>query len=188
MRSKNDPNLCIEEDEDKNVALISVYVDDLIIIGNACKLIEEIKNQLSWVFEMKVLGELHCCLGLEVWRESSKTLITQRKYIMEIIKRFNMIQCKAISTPLEQNDKLYSDVGTKEVNRTLYHKLLGSMNYLTNTRPDITFFVSIRSQFMAKPCESYQKVEKKVLRYLKGTLDFGIMYIDEFDVQFGRLF
>eukprot|EP00253_Pinus_taeda_P006029 PITA_06029 len=71
MRSKNDPNLYIKEDEGKNVALISVYVDDLIIIGNACKLIEEIKNQLSHVFEMKDLGELHYCLGLEVWREPS---------------------------------------------------------------------------------------------------------------------
>eukprot|EP00253_Pinus_taeda_P022507 PITA_22507 len=70
MRSKNDPNLYIKEDEGKNVALISVYVDDLIITGNACKLIEEVKNQLSHVFEMKDLGELHSCLGLEVWRES----------------------------------------------------------------------------------------------------------------------
>eukprot|EP00253_Pinus_taeda_P002861 PITA_02861 len=70
MRNKNDPNLYIKEDEGKNVALISVYVDDLIITGNACKLIEEIKNQLSHVFEVKDLGELHYCLGLEVWRES----------------------------------------------------------------------------------------------------------------------
>eukprot|EP00253_Pinus_taeda_P019494 PITA_19494 len=76
MRSKNDPNLYIKKDEDKNVALISVYVDDLIITGNACKLIEEIKNQLSHVFEMKDLGELHYFLGLEVWREPGKTLIT----------------------------------------------------------------------------------------------------------------
>ena len=92
IRSKNDPNLYIKEDEGKNVALISVYVDDLIITGNACKLIEEIKNQLSHVFEMKDLGELHYCLGLEVWREHGKTLITQSKYTREILKRFNMIE------------------------------------------------------------------------------------------------
>ena len=72
--------------------MISLYVDDLIIIGNACKLIEEIKNQLSHVFEMKDLGELYCCLGLEVWRESGKTLITQRKYTRETLRRFNMIE------------------------------------------------------------------------------------------------
>eukprot|EP00253_Pinus_taeda_P013087 PITA_13087 len=148
MRSKNDPNLYIKEDEIKNVVLISVYVDDLIIIGNACKLIEEIKNQLSHVFEMKDLGELHYCLGLEVWREFGKTLITQSKYTREILKRFNMTKCKATSTPLEQNVKLCSDDGTKEVNGTMYRQLVGSLNYLTTTRPDIAYSVSILSQFM----------------------------------------
>lgn len=64
MRRKNDPNLYIKEDKGGNFALISIYVDDLIIIGNACNLIEEIKIQLSYVFEMKVLGELHYFLGL----------------------------------------------------------------------------------------------------------------------------
>eukprot|EP00253_Pinus_taeda_P009302 PITA_09302 len=183
MRSKNDPNLYIKEDEDKNVALISVYVDDLIIAGNACKLIEKLKNQLSHVFEMKDLGELYYCLGLEVWREPGNTLITQSKYTREILKRFNIIECKATSTPLEQNVKLCSDDGTKEVNGTMYHQLVGSLNYLTTSRPDIAYSVSILSQFMAKPCESHWKAAKKVLRYLKGTLNFGIMYTDEFDVE-----
>ena len=183
MRSKNDPNLYIKKDEDKNVALISVYVDDLIITGNACKLIEEIKNQLSHVFEMKDLGELHYCLGLEVSREPGNTLITQSKYTREILKRFNMIECKETSTPLEQNVKLCSDDGIKEVNGTMYRQLVGSLNYLTTTKPDIAYSVSILSQFMAKPCESHWKAAKKVLRYLKGTLNFGIMYTDEFDVE-----
>lgn len=183
MRSKNDSNLYIKEDEYKNVALISAYVDDLIITRNACKLIEEIKNQLSHVFEMKDLGELHYCLGLEVWREPGKTLITQSKYTREILKRFNMIECKATSTPLEHNVKLCSDDGTKEVNGTMYRQLVGSLNYLTTTRPDIAYSVSILSQSMAKPCESHWKAAKKVLRYLKGTLNFGIMYTDEFDVE-----
>ena len=183
MRSQNDPNLYIKEDEGKNASLIPVYVDDLIITGNACKLIEEIKNQLSHVFEMKDLSELHYCLGLEVWREPGKTLITQSKYTREILKRFNMIECKATSTPLEQNVKLCSDDGTKEVNGTMYRQLVGSLNYLTTTRPDIAYSFSILSQFMAKPCERHWKAAKKVLRYLKGTLNFGIMYTDEFDVE-----
>lgn len=91
----------IKEDEGGNVALIYVYVDDLIKTGNECKLIEEIKIHLSHVFEVKDLGEFHYCLGLEVWRESSKTLIAQSKYTREICKSFNMIECKKIYTPLE---------------------------------------------------------------------------------------
>jgi hypothetical protein len=80
VKSKNDPNLYVKKDEEGNVSLISLYVDELIIIGSACKLIEEIKIQLSQEFEIKDLDELHYYLGLEVWRESGKTLITQSKY------------------------------------------------------------------------------------------------------------
>ena len=69
---------------------------------------------------MKDLGELHYCLGLEVWRELGKRLITQSQYKREIIKRFNMSECKAVPTPLEQNAKLYNDDETKEANGTLY--------------------------------------------------------------------
>ena len=99
MKSKNDPNLHVKKDEEGNVALISLYVDDLIITSSAYKLIEEIKIQLSQEFEMKDLGELHYCLEIEVWREPRKTLITQSKYIKEILKNFNMSDCKAMSTP-----------------------------------------------------------------------------------------
>ena len=88
-----------------------------------------------------------------------------------------------MQTPLEQNDKLYSDDGTKEVNGTLYRQLVGSLNYLTTTRPNIAYFVNILSQFMANPRESHEKAGKRVLRYLKGTDNFGLKYSDAFDVE-----
>lgn len=157
-------------------------MDDLIITGSAHKLIEEIKVQLSQVFEMKDLGEMHYCLGIEVWREPGKTLITQSKYTKEILKKFNMTDCKAMSTPLEQNAKLYKEDGSKEADGTLYRQLVGSLNYLTTTRPDIAYSVSILSQFMAKPSGNHWNAAKKVLRYLKGTVNLGIMYTDESDV------
>jgi hypothetical protein len=69
---------------------VSLNVDDLIITGNASKLIENIKNQLSEMFEMKDLGELHYCLGLEIWREDGKTMVTESKYTREILEIFNM--------------------------------------------------------------------------------------------------
>jgi hypothetical protein len=90
------------------LSLISLYVDDIIITCSACKLVEEIKIHLSQEFEMKYLGELHCCLGIEVWRELGKTLISQSKYTKKILRNFNMTKCKAMSTPLEQNANLYS--------------------------------------------------------------------------------
>jgi hypothetical protein len=104
MKRKNDPNMYAKKDEEGNVALISLYVDDIIITSSACKLVEAIKIHLSQEFEMKYLGELHCCLGIEVW----KTLISQSKYTKEILRNFNMTKCKDMSPPLEQNANLYS--------------------------------------------------------------------------------
>ena len=135
--------------------MISLYVDNLIITGNACKLIVEIKNQLSWEFEIKDLGELPYCLGVEGWKETGKTMITQSKYIREIFKRFKMSECKESSIPLDHNLKLYSDDGAKEADGTLYHQLVGILNYITTTRSDIAYVVTILTQFMAKPCESH---------------------------------
>ena len=112
---------------------------------------------------MKDLGDLHYCLGLEVWRETGLTLVTQSKYIREPLQRFHMDEFKSFTTPWEQNAKLYSDDGTKEVNGTLYRQLVGSLNYLTTTRPDIAYSVSILSQFMSKPRESHWKATKRVL-------------------------
>jgi hypothetical protein len=120
IKSKSDPNLYIKKDRNGQIALISLYVDDLIITGSATGMIEEIKIKLSQQFEMKDLGHLHYCLGLEVWRENGKTLITQSKYTKEVLRRFNMNTCKPISTPLEQNVKLSNNDDSKEVDGTLY--------------------------------------------------------------------
>jgi len=151
----NDPNLYIKSCQKGNVALISLYVDDLIITRNASQLIDKIKRQLSQVFEMKDLGELHYFLGLEIWREVGQTLVIKRKYTREILKRFNTNQCKVVSIPLEHNAKIYNDDGMKEVDRTLYRQLVGILNYLTITKLDIAYSMSILSQFMTKPHESH---------------------------------
>jgi hypothetical protein len=90
MRTKSDPNLYTKFDEQGYIVLIFLYVDDLIITGNAEKLIDEIKEQLSKVFEMKDLGELHYCLGLEVWRNAGNFFVCQSKYIGEVLRRFKM--------------------------------------------------------------------------------------------------
>jgi hypothetical protein len=183
MRSKSDQKLYTKFDEQGYIVLISLYVDDLIITGNAEKLIDEIKEQLSKVVEMKYLGELHYCLGLEVWRNTRQTFVCQSKYIREILKRFKMDQCKSSTIPMQQNVKLPCDDGSKEVNGTIYRQMVGSLNYLTTTRPDISYSLSLLSWFIMKPHESHWNATKGVLRYLKGTLDYGIKYTDASDVE-----
>ena len=127
---------------------------------------------------MKDLGELHYCLGLEVWRESGKAMITRSKCVREILNKFNISDCEESSIPLKHNVKLCSQDGSKDANGTLYRKFVESLNYLTTTRPDISYAVNILSQFMAKPNDIHWKAAKKVLRYLKWTVNFGLLYTD----------
>eukprot|EP00253_Pinus_taeda_P029810 PITA_29810 len=124
-KSLNDPNLYTKINKQRQIILISLYVDDMIITGNAYSLIKEIKQQMSQEFEMKDLGDLHYCLGLEVWKDSGQTFLTQGKYARNLLERFRMEQCKIATTPLQQNLKLSSDDGTKQVDATLYRQLLG---------------------------------------------------------------
>lgn len=142
-KSLNDPNLYTKINKQRQIILISLYVDDMIITWNENNLIKEIKQQMSQVFEMKDLGDLHYCLGLEVWKDSGQTFLTQGKYVRTLSERFRMEQCKTTATPLQQNLKLSSDDGTKQVNATLYRQLVGSPIYLTTTRPDLAYSVSV---------------------------------------------
>eukprot|EP00253_Pinus_taeda_P025107 PITA_25107 len=132
----------------------------MIITGNADNLIKEIKQQMSQVFEMKDLGDLHYCLGLEVWKDSGQTFLTQGKYVGTLLEIFRMEQCKTATTPLQQNLKLSSDDGTKQVDATLYRQLVGSLIYLTTTRPDLAYSVSVLSQFMSRPLYSHWNAAK----------------------------
>ena len=183
MRRKSDPNMYIKFDEKGHVVLISLYVDDLIITRNLEKLISGIKKQMSQVFEMKNLGELHYCLGLEVWKNVGQTFVSQGKYVREVLKKFKMNQCKVSYVPMQQNKKLYCDDGSKEVNENMYKQMVGTLNYLTTTKPDITYYVSVLSQFVEKPQEIHWNVAKVVLRYLKGPLDYGIKQTNAYDVD-----
>jgi hypothetical protein len=126
MRSNSDPNLYTKFDEKGHIVLISLYVDDLIITGNSEKLISGMKKQMSQVFEMKDLGELHYCLGLEVWRNVGQTFVSQGKYVIEVLKRFKIDHCIGSYVPMQQNMKLYCDDGSKEVNYKVYRQMVGS--------------------------------------------------------------
>ena len=106
---------------------------------------------MSQVFEMKYLGELHYCLGLEVWRNEDQTFVCQSKYVRDILKIFQKDQCKSFIVPMRQNVELSCDDGSKEVNGTMYRHMVGSLNYLTTTKPDIAYSTSVLSQFMEKP-------------------------------------
>ncbi|KAK9697999.1 hypothetical protein RND81_08G075800 [Saponaria officinalis] len=109
---------------------------------------------------------------MEVHQAEDGIFISQTKYAQEILKKFKMENCKPVSTPLVLNEKLSKDDGSKEVDLKQYRSLVGSLLYLTATRPDLMFATNLLSRFMSKQSEVHMGTANRVLRYLKGTLEF----------------
>ena len=161
---------------DKERVLVGIYVDDLIITGPREEKIEKFKEEMKEKFEMTDLGLLSSYLGMEVRQTKANIFLSQRAYINHVLKAFKMDECNAIQTPMEVHLKLQRENQGKLVNSTNFRSLIGSLRYLMNTRPDITFCVSYLSRFMDKPSSEHLAAAKRILRYLKGTVNFGVSY------------
>eukprot|EP00253_Pinus_taeda_P010235 PITA_10235 len=144
--------------------------------------ISSIKKELRKGFEMTDLGYFQYYLGIEVTQHPKSIFLSQKNYIGDLLNRFGMAECNPLTTPMEQNLKLTSMEGKEFEDATKYRQLVGSLSYLTTTRPDISFDVGILSKFMQKHCEGHWSIAKIVLKYLKGTQDFGLRKILE-DLQ-----
>ncbi|CAL2235242.1 unnamed protein product [Prunus armeniaca] len=127
-------------------------------------------------FDMSDLGLMHYFLGTEVVQSSARIFISQKKYVQEILDMFEMKDCNSVCTPTEIGLKLVKNSGEKKVDQTLYKQIVGSLMYLTATRPDIQHAVSLISRYMECPEVPYLAVAKRIFRYLRGTIDFGILY------------
>jgi hypothetical protein len=125
---------------------------------------------------MKDIRLMHYFLGLEVWQRSDKIFLSQGKYT--VLRKFGMLDCKSMSTPMVSNlKKLHElDSGPDLVDPSLYGKLIGSLMYLIHTRPDICFVVSALSQFMFEPRHRHWIAAKHILRYLRGSIAYGLRY------------
>ncbi|KAA0054704.1 putative mitochondrial protein [Cucumis melo var. makuwa] len=133
----------------------------------------------SWMmkmFEMTDLGFMSYFLGIEIKQGQGEVFICQKKYAKEILKKFKMDECKAVSTLMNQKEKLCKEDGVDKVDEGYFRSLIGCLMYLTATRPDILNFVSILSCFMHCASELHRKAAKRVIRYVKGTSDFGVKF------------
>ena len=127
-------------------------------------------------FQMSDLGEMAYFLAMEINQMQQGIFICQQKYAVEILKKFDMQNCKPISTPLVQNAKLTKNDGAALIDQNKYRSLIGCLLYLSTTRPDIMFVVSLLSRFMHLPSELHFKVAKRMLRYVKGTTSYGVAF------------
>jgi hypothetical protein len=152
--------------------ILVLYVDDLFLTGDE-KLIDGCKRDLSSNFKMKDLGLMHYFFGLEVWQRSYEFFLNQGKYTVEILKKFGMMDCKSMTTPMTINLKLLSEKYSDLVDPTMYRQLIGSMLYLVNTL----------SQHMVEPRHVHWMATTHMLRYLRGTVRYGLRYVSSGDVK-----
>ncbi|GJS57734.1 retrovirus-related pol polyprotein from transposon TNT 1-94 [Tanacetum coccineum] len=127
-------------------------------------------------FEMSMMGEMKFFLGLQVNQFSNGIFINQSKYILDILKRFGMENCDTVPTPMVEQAKLKLDLVGKPVDHTDYRSMIGSLMYLTSSRPDIMFATCMCARYQANPNEHHVSAVKRIFRYLKGTINLGLWY------------
>jgi hypothetical protein len=164
---------------DGETCILFLYVDDNGILSSSFALVVEVKEFLKSRFSMKDLGEAEYILGIQIIRNADRTSITlsQRSYMHTILRRFEMEHCKPVLTPMEPGLRLEPLPAGSQPFDVPYQALIGSLMYLMlATRPDIAFAVSQLSRFAVRPSESHWKAGKHLLRYIQGTLDYGLTY------------
>ncbi|GAB2295854.1 hypothetical protein Dimus_038384 [Dionaea muscipula] len=156
--------------------MLCVYVDDILITGSATNQIEEFKRVLTQQFEMTDLGEMSYYLGIRVEQAPDGIFLSQQSYINKVLHQFHMFHCKPVSTPLSVGVKIGKAGNGESVDGSMYRSLVGSLRYITCTRPDIVYAVGLVCRFMDSPTVAHMALCKRVLRYLKGTSSFDIWY------------
>ncbi|KAI3518152.1 hypothetical protein L1887_06594 [Cichorium endivia] len=159
-----------------NTLIVGVYVDDLLVTGSCPESVQMFKKDMNIKFEMSDLGLLTYYLGIEVNQHKDGISLKQEAYAKNLLVKTRMHECNPTRTPMEYKLKLRKDEEGELVNPTEYRSIVGALRYLTHTRPDITFAVGIVSRFMEKPTVNHLQAVKGILRYVKGTLEFGLKY------------
>jgi hypothetical protein len=126
---------------------------------------------------------MHYFLRLDMWQRPDEIFLSQGKYIVEIMQRFRVMDCNSMATPIVTNPKILSDSSLDLVDTMMYKQLIRYLMYLVNTIPDICFAVNTLSQYMAKPRHVHWITTKHVLRYLHGTVGYGLRYVSYGEVK-----
>ncbi|XP_019151972.1 PREDICTED: uncharacterized protein LOC109148690 [Ipomoea nil] len=172
LSSKTDISLFHYSTGTSRVYLL-VYVDDIIMIGNDSVLISELLRRLSTTFKIRDLGAPSFFLGIETVKDNTGFLLSQQRYMKDILNRAGMTDCKPLATPAAVTQPVTPSDQPFD-NPTQYRRLVGALQYLTITRPDLSFSVNRQCQFMHSPSNEHWGLLKRVLQYIKGTITYGL--------------
>jgi hypothetical protein len=157
--------------------ILCLYVDDILIFGTSLELIKEVKDFLSQKFEMKDLGEADVILNIKLIKgENSGVTLSQTHYVEKMLRRFGYIYSKPTPTPYDASLVLRKNLRIM-VDQLRYSQIIGSLMYLASaTRPDIAYAVSKLSRFVSNSGSEHRRALEQVMRYLVGTMNYGIHY------------
>ena len=158
-----------------HIAILAVYVDDIVITGDDVEEIKKLKERLGRAFEVKDLGPLRYFLGIEIARSSKGIILSQRKYVLDLLAETGMLGCRPCGSPIDRNHQTCAESGDP-VDREKYQRLVGRLIYLCHTRSDIAYAVSVVSRYMHDPRTGHLEVVYQILRYLKGTPGKGLWF------------
>jgi Reverse transcriptase (RNA-dependent DNA polymerase) len=170
-----DPSMFIAHHHGQ-ILILLVYVDDIIVTGSDPTQVDQCIYQLKSRFAIRDLGLLHFFLGIEATNNRNGLCLTQTKYLTDLLKRVNMMNCKPILSPMASSTSFSITDSTPCKDPHLYRSVLGALQYATLTRPDLSFAVNKLSQYMHSPSEEHWTAVKRVLRYIAGTLHYGLQF------------
>ena len=176
VQCQSNHTLFVKHFSEGKLAIIIVYVDDIILTGNHEEKIDLLKKLLTKEFEIKDLGNLKYFLIMEIARSKKGIAVSQLKYVLDLLNETMMLGCKPVETPMDTTIKLEESDGSAPVDKGRYQSLVGKLVYLSLTRPDIGFSVSMVSQFMNNPTEKHMTAVTRILRYLKMTSGKGLFF------------
>ncbi|GJT55364.1 retrovirus-related pol polyprotein from transposon TNT 1-94 [Tanacetum coccineum] len=166
-----------------NLIIVQTYVDDIIFGSTYQDMCDEFAKIMHDEFEMSMMGELNFFLGLQIKQMEDGIFFNQSKYIKEMLKKFGLEESKPMKTPMSSDTKLTKDEECESVDSTKYRGMIGSLLYLTASRPDIMFSIYLYTRFQEAPKTSHLKAVKRIFRYIKGTTHLGLWYPKGTDIE-----
>ncbi|GKC43256.1 retrovirus-related pol polyprotein from transposon TNT 1-94, partial [Tanacetum coccineum] len=169
------PTLFIKR-ESKDILLVQIYVDDIIFASTTTELCDKFSKIMCSKFKMSMMGKISLFLGLQISQSPRGIFLNQSKYALESLKKYGMESCDPVDTTMVEKSKLDKDPQGQVIDPTHYRGMVGTLMYLTSSRPDLVYDVCMCARYQARPTKKHLHAVKRIFRYLRGTVNQGLWY------------
>nr|GEZ30461.1 copia protein [Tanacetum cinerariifolium]GEZ30480.1 copia protein [Tanacetum cinerariifolium] len=176
-----EPTLFIRRNRN-DLLLVLIYVDDIIFAASTPEICDLFAKITCSKFKMAMMGKISFFLGLQISQSPRGIFINQSKYALESFKKYNFESCDPVDTPMVNKSKLDEDKEGKVVDPSHYRGMIGTLIYLTASRPDLQFSICMCARYPARPTEKHLHAVKRIFRYLRGNINRGLCYPKDYSI------